>query len=233
MTDSQAEALNVLAGEYVLGLLDREAATRVERRAETELALRDAIGFWQNRLLPLTVAAPPVQPTATQWAAIEHDLTAKPATARTTRNWSLWSSVEFWRWTSALAVAGVVALAYVAVFRSIEPDATFIAVLTAPDGTPGWVVQAERGKPLRLTPRVDMTLAPDRSLQFWTLLDRAKGPVSLGLVTAGRPLQVAANDLPGLEEGQLFEITSEPYGGSPVGRPTGAILYKGLAVRSR
>jgi anti-sigma-K factor RskA len=37
-------------------------------------------------------------------------------------------------------------------------------------------------------------------------------------------------DLPGPGPDQLFEITLEPRTGSPTGRPTGPILYKGLTA---
>jgi anti-sigma-K factor RskA len=33
-------------------------------------------------------------------------------------------------------------------------------------------------------------------------------------------------------QNQLFEITLEPEGGSPNGRPTGPILFKGNAARA-
>jgi anti-sigma-K factor RskA len=38
--------------------------------------------------------------------------------------------------------------------------------------------------------------------------------------------------LPETVQNQLFEITLEPEGGSPVGRPTGPILFKGNAARA-
>ena len=232
MTEAQKDDLDALAGEYVLGSLDRDETTRVGRRLETDPALRNAIAFWQDRLLPLALSVEPVQPAPAHWAAIEQDLRGSKAATNARPQWSLWDSVRFWRWASALAAAGVCVLAYIAVLLTEEPGAAFIAVLTAPDRSPGWVVRAEPGRPLHLTPLVEVPAEPNRSLQFWTLVDKAKGPVSLGLVSPGRPLQVAASSLPGLATGQLFEITSEPYGGSPVGRPTGAVLYKGLAVRS-
>jgi anti-sigma-K factor RskA len=232
MTPAERDDLDALAGEYVLGLLDSERVASVERRLETDAALRHAVAFWQDRLLPLALTAHPLQPAPAQWASIARALSDKPS-VNARRGGSFWDSLRFWRWTSALAIAGVCALAFIAVLRVAEPSATYIAVLAAPDRSAGWVVQAEPGRPLHLIPLVDTPTLEDRSLQFWTLVDKAQGPVSLGLVTPGRSLQVPASSLPGLVAGQLFEITLEPYGGSPVGRPTGAILWKGLAVRSR
>ena len=45
---------------------------------------------------------------------------------------------------------------------------------------------------------------------------------------ASAPLDTAK--LPTAQRNQLFEITLEPATGSPTGRPTGPILYKGLAA---
>jgi anti-sigma-K factor RskA len=71
---------------------------------------------------------------------------------------------------------------------------------------------------------------PDRALQIWTLWDRARGPVSVGLIRQARSLQLNVIDLPRTGPDQLFEITLEPSSGSPTGRPTGPILMKGTTA---
>jgi anti-sigma-K factor RskA len=72
--------------------------------------------------------------------------------------------------------------------------------------------------------------APDgRVLQIWTLWDRARGPVSLGTLASARNITLSLDDLPRTAPDQLFEITLEPAGGSPTGRPTGPVLMKGTA----
>jgi anti-sigma-K factor RskA len=40
------------------------------------------------------------------------------------------------------------------------------------------------------------------------------------------------SDLPSPATNQFFEITLEPAGGSPTGRPTGPILFKGNAAET-
>ena len=67
-------------------------------------------------------------------------------------------------------------------------------------------------------------------MQFWTLIDPAIGPRSLGLVEPGKPLQLSAEQIGAVQPGQLFELTLEPAGGSPKDRPTGKVLYIGRAV---
>ena len=88
---------------------------------------------------------------------------------------------------------------------------------------------------LRLRPVVPpQAPPPGRTLQFWTKAPGAAGPSSLGLVRttdAGGAIELPLERLPDLRPEQLFEITLEPEGGSPIDRPTGPILYIGRAVQ--
>ena len=76
-----------------------------------------------------------------------------------------------------------------------------------------------------------MTVPAGKTLQFWTEPEGAAAPTSLGLVQAGQTVDLPATMLPAVESRQLFEITLEPEGGSPIGRPTGPILFVGRTVR--
>src|SRR5690606_18755282 len=105
-------------------------------------------------------------------------------------------------------------------------------VLAAPqDMAPGWVLELDDAHTLRLEPLARTTVPDQRVLQLWTKAEGWKGPVSLGLVTPGQPNRVRLAKPPPVQPNQLFEITLEPRGGSPIGRPTGPILYIGRAVK--
>ena len=60
---------------------------------------------------------------------------------------------------------------------------------------------------------------------------RTEGELSVGLIERARQAELAVESLPPVGAAQLFEITLEPEAGSPIGRPTGPILFKGLTVR--
>jgi anti-sigma-K factor RskA len=226
-----------LAGLYVLGLLDAARRAEIERDIENDTALQQRVADWEERLLPLTrmVAAEPLPPGL--WSRIERSLwpTPRPAAVSAPCSFAsrLWDSLAFWR---SLAVTGFAAAMLLAIVglpgtqRAGEPK--FMVVLVAPnDKAPGWVVQASTEQSLRLIPLGATEVPQAKSLQFWTKGDTWKGPVSLGLVQPGRPLDVQMKELPPLEHNQLFEITLEPEYGSPIGRPTGPILYIGRAVK--
>jgi anti-sigma-K factor RskA len=232
MTPQERDELDALAGEYVLGLLSPATMEGLERRLASDPELRKAVAYWQDRLLPLTSLPKPAETDPALWKRISDDLPSDRPIRRASAKSGLWQSLAFWRSASAVAVGAALVLALSTVTRlPIEP--AYIAVLQRPDATPGWIVHAAPGQPVRLTPLVRTDVAANQSLQFWTLFDKAQGPVSLGLVTSQEhTVEFPAEKLPGLKEGQLFEITLEPYGGSTVGRPTGAVLFKGLTVRS-
>ena len=147
------------------------------------------------------------------------------------RRW--WTSLAFWRAAAAtgfVAASVAVLLPTSGLFAPAAPQ--FMVVLVAPNGTaPGWVVQTAGPNTLRLVPLGTTVVPEQRSLQFWTKADDWNAPVSLGLVRPGQPLEVRIDQLPPLVPNQLFEITLEPYNGSPTGRPTGPILYIGRSVK--
>ena len=226
-----------IAGLYVLGLLDAARRDEVERDMENDAALRARVADWEERLLPLTRMVEPEPLPPGLWSRIERSLwpalRASAAPAPSSLVSRLWDSLAFWR---SLAVTGFAAAMLLAVVglpgtqQAGEPK--FMVVLVAPDDkAPGWVVQASTELSLKLIPLGVTEVPQAKALQFWTKGDKWKGPVSLGLVQPGRPLDVQMKELPPLEPNQLFEITLEPEYGSPIGRPTGPILYIGRAVK--
>ena len=62
--------LHTQAGEYVLGTLDAGERRSIEARLPYEPALREAVDEWEQRLLPLTTLAEPVEPGASLWQRI-------------------------------------------------------------------------------------------------------------------------------------------------------------------
>lgn len=231
------DPIDELAAAYVLGTLSAMQRREVQARLTTDAALRDAVDGWEGRLLPLTALVEAVEPSPALWSRIENAIgpapVRQPARPRASAWQTWWSSLGFWR---AVAATGFVAASVVALLPSsglFAPAAPqYMVVLVAPNGTaPGWVVQTRSADTLRLVPLGPTAVPEQRSLQFWTKADDWNAPVSLGLVQPGQPLEVKLDQLPPLVPNQLFEITLEPYNGSPTGRPTGPILYIGRAVK--
>ena len=78
-----------------------------------------------------------------------------------------------------------------------------------------------------LLPLAAIDVPEGKALEVWTLPSRERGPVSVGLMDRARALTLSLKDLPAPRPDQLFEITLEPATVSPIGRPTGPVLFKG------
>lgn len=238
---NDADALQSLAGEYVLGSLPAAERRAVAARLPSDAALRLAVQDWEQRLYPLTALTEPVEPSAHLWPRIAASTATntaaepntKPQQARTKRWWQ-WDSLALWR---GLAGSGFVTTALLAALlwgREATPPAAprYFVVLAAPENqSPGWLVQAQAANRLQLVPLGTDAVPAEKSLQFWTKADGWSGPVSLGLVEPGQVLEVPVDQLPPLQPNQLFELTLEPAGGSPLDRPTGPIQFIGRAVQ--
>src|SRR5882724_2257398 len=114
-TIGPADGGNLLAAEYVLGVLAAPERREVARRIEQEPALAAEVAFWEERLGGLADTVAPVTPPAAAWSRIEAAIGGGASAARTTS--SVWTSLAFWRGfgiaSATLAAASIAALAYI------------------------------------------------------------------------------------------------------------------------
>lgn len=223
------------AGEFVLGTLSAEDHAAVAEAVSRDAALRGAVYAWQDRLLALSVRAAGVEPSPAVWARIAASVDWRRLPGRQPASrapW--WRGLRFWQGVSGLALTASLVLALRLLVPGQQTEGVrYVAVLESPDErrVAGWVVEVQAGGALRLLPVGDTPAVPaGRSLQFWTKPQGAAGPTSLGLVRPGQVVQMPVARLPGVGAQQLFEITLEPEAGSPLGRPTGPILFVGRTV---
>ncbi len=247
MIPSDPEDRDVLAGEYVLGLLDAVAMADVKQALRTDADLARRVAFWEEQLLPASSALGKAEVDSAQWARIEQALATRrqaldrstpPALTRSKSGMmrAAWRSPTLWRTTTGLATAAALVLAILLSRMSApaESPTRYFAILQSRDtlgqeSGPGWLIQIAQNGTVRSLPLVDVQPGSGRALQLWTLWDQARGPVSLGVLPPGGAIRLPPERLEAIGDGQLFEITLEPEAGSPIGRPTGRILFIGRA----
>ena len=198
---------DLLAAEYVAGLLDLAERTGVETRLRTDARLAGLVTQWEIRLQGLNEAYEEV-PAPDVLRLIEARLfptVPKPG---------LWSNL--WAWGAAVTAA-VAVVAYLAL---TPPAPRFVATLQADGGLLYEAVITEDR--LTITRVSGAAAGANQSHELW-IITGDNPPVSLGVID-GDSATVA---LPGATEGSVLAITLEPAGGSPTGAPTTAPFANG------
>lgn len=231
---------NTLAAEYVLGLLDTTAQAEAERRLRSDTAFAREVEQWRTRFAEFDDSATPMPAGEGLWQRIEFG-TRQPASADAPgAGWrGLWNSLPAWRTATAFAAAlalmlGVTAFVATEFARDVAARKPIYVAILVDDATKnaGAVVNAFADGRVEMIPLTEINVPADKALEIWTLWDRSVGPRSVGLIDRSRSVRLNLDALPKTGENQLFEITLEPKTGSPIGRPTGPILFKGTTSRA-
>jgi len=237
--DSRADQ-SVLIAEYVLGLLEGEAAREVEEWIRTDRGAAGMALQWEDHLLALSDRMVPQEVDAALWARVAERLAAQPQVTTSQRRedaepsrWDrFWNDVRMWRWAS-IGLATAVVVFTVAPFLT-APDRAVprVAVLQQPgqSAQPGWVVSVLHNGDVQIRGLSPLPTPEGRSVQIWTLAPGEAKPRSLGLLADRQSVVIPSDQIGPVQPGQLFEFTLEQAGGSPTQLPTGPILYIGRIV---
>ncbi len=231
-----------IAAEFVLGLLEAEAQAAAERRLLTDADFARDVAAWRTRFAAFDDTAEPLAPAGDLWRRIETGMAAAAPAAQVAppgllrRLWNSLGALRIAALSGTVAALAFAAVSVVTVRHAQEVAArkpVYVAILVD-DATrqAGAIVNAFADGRVEMIPLVDMSVPDGRALQVWTLWNREVGPRSVGLLERARATPLDLQRLPTTTNDQLFEITLEPAGGSPTGRPTGPILYKGTTART-
>jgi len=225
---------DILAAEYVVGVLPAEERWTASARIERDAAFARIVDGWEVYFAPLGSGYAPVEAPAAAKAAIDNRLfassTASPA-RDSASSAGLWSSLAFWR---GLATAAVAALAIYAgstllrqpiqepaaqpLFASLAAEGSDVRFLAAYHPSTGEVGLSKiSGQP-----------GADRVYELW-LVEGQNAPVSMGVIPPGPAtrLAVSASNRAKIAAGAVLAISVEPPGGSPTGKATGPVVAAG------
>lgn len=227
-----------LAADFALGLAEGAELERAERLLATDADFAAAVAGLRQRLSPLDDTAMEIAPPTDMLARIGQAIDSAPSPrtaipASSEKLWSgLWQSLTFWRNVAIGAAASLLVVTGLARFGDAPPtQPVYVAVLQNDAGQSTAVVNAFADGTVMLVPIQSIAVPQGRIIEVWTLQNRTQGPVSIGRMDQARTLKLDLKSLPKAGVGHLFELTLEPAGGSPTGKPTGPILAKGLAAQ--
>ena len=111
--ERKRDAMQALAGEFVLGLLEPAERAAAERRAAADAEFRRAVAAWRGHFAAFDETAPVMMPSPALWNRIEVATATRPQApaedraprGSTSALWRrLWDSLALWR-PAALAGA--------------------------------------------------------------------------------------------------------------------------------
>jgi anti-sigma-K factor RskA len=224
----------VLAGEYVLGVLSLDARKRVEERIERDRDFAAIVARWQRNLESFDDEYRPQDPPARLFPAIEQRLFPAPLGDRR-QTGGLWNSLLLWRAVSFASIATLVT--YVSLHSGWiggRPAAEPLVTEMAGEGN-GVALMAHYDRSsgqLRVTP-VAAGAAEERSLELWLVPGGSDPAISLGVLpqTGEGMVEIPASLRNRIAEGVTLAVSLEPSGGSPTGQATGPVIAAGQTRR--
>ena len=219
----------VLAGEYVLGVLNGTERQKVDARLRHDWQFAAMVRRWEENLTQFNDDYAEVTPPDQLLSKIEDRLFASPATAAAVKG-SLWNSLVLWRGLSFASIAAlglVFGLDYAEQIRP-KPEAALTADLAGEDRAIALHARYDgtSGR-LSVTP-VANGGAEKQSLELW-LVEGEQAPVSLGVLpqTGQGEIDVPEDLRARLTKGVVLAVSLEPFGGSPTGAATGPVIALG------
>ncbi len=221
----------VLAGEYVLGVLNLSERQQVEVRLRHDRPFAAIVRRWEANLAHFNVDYDEETPPDVTFAEIERRIFG-PGAPRASSNLieGIWNSLPVWR---ALSVAAIGTLAFVfgldwASELRPRPSQQMTAELAGKDSAISLIAHYDGASGhLAMTP-VATGGANEKSLELW-LVEGEQPPISLGVLpqTGQGEILIPETMRTRLADGVVLAVSLEPFGGSPTGKATGPIVAAG------
>ncbi|ESX49607.1 anti-sigma factor [Mesorhizobium sp. C416B] len=221
---------DLLAAEYVLGVLPADERQIASGRIDAETGFARLVDSWEVNLSPMAAAYAEVEPPATIKPAIDRRLFSSTAASTTAPSGSLWSSLSFWRGLTAAALAALVLYVAVPYVRSpvVVPQERLVASLAAEGSDVKYLVVYDASRRDVGLSLVSGERAPGKDFELW-MIEGKNAPVSMGVIPAGQvthiPVTPAVQQK--LAQGAVLAVSVEPTGGSTTGQPTGPVVAAG------
>ncbi len=224
---------DIIAAEYVLGVLPADERRQASLRIEAEQAFARLVDRWEVHFAPLGAGYAEVEAPAGVKIAVDDRLFGAGAAVPVGQAPAvpgLFSNLAFWR---GLAIAALAALAlYVALpvlNLPVETPQERLAASLAADGSDVryMAVYDQATDDIGLS-HISGAAPQGSDFELW-VIDGQQAPVSLGVIpdtpSARLPVGEAVRAM--MVSGAVFAISVEPDGGSTTGAPTGPVVAAG------
>lgn len=223
----------VLAGEYVLGVLSLQDRKIVEERMRRDRQFAAIVSRWEVNLSGFNDEYGTAAPSRETFKQIEARLFADAETMPRFSH-GIWNSAVFWRsltFASLAVTLGVIAFASGLV---PQPPAArpLVADLSGQNNqvnlAASYEIQSGR---LKIVP-VAAGKPEEKSLELW-LVPGSGTPRSLGIFQPGMAgeLVIPTDMRSQISDGATLAVSLEPFGGSPTHQPTGPVIASGSVHR--
>ncbi|MGX5800822.1 anti-sigma factor [Bradyrhizobium sp. Arg314] len=221
---------DLLAAEYVLGVLAADERQITSRRIDTETAFARLVDAWEVHFAPMAAAYAAVEPPASVKVAIDRRLFTSSASTSTAPGSGLWASLIFWRGLAAAAIAALavyVALPYVNP-PVPQPETRLVASLAADNSNVKYLAVYDATRHEVGLSLVSGDRGAGKDFELW-MIEGKNAPVSMGVIPAGQTARMAVTPAvqQKLAQGAVLAVSLEPAGGSPTGQPTGPVVAAG------
>ncbi|OYY79658.1 MAG: hypothetical protein B7Y43_00930 [Sphingomonas sp. 28-62-20] len=229
---------DVMAAEFALGLLEGEALAAAMRRTLEEPGFAAEVERWRLHFGTLFESWPAATPPANGIDRLDRALRPVPAKDAANDDAPGLPRIRLWQGIAAATSALAASLLFVVMFRPAPPSLPVAPVVAA--RAPilvAAIVPVKNGAPI---PAVfdpasgDLRVAattltdPAHSAELWIIA--ADGvPHSLGVLAPDQPevVSIRGPQRTRFAAGSTLAVTIEPIGGSPSGKPTGAVIAAG------
>ena len=221
---------DLLAAEYVLGVLSADERQAVVRRIESDPNFARLAERWEARLDPLASDYAEAAPPPSVKDALDRMLfpgTAQSAPVKP----GPWQSLVFWRGLAAAALVALVLLVAVPLVRPPVGDAPtvrFVASLAADGSDVSYLALYDAAHGRVGLSHLSGDREPGQDFELW-IIEGGDPPLSLGVIPVGQTVQLVLTQdaREKFAQGAVFAISLEPAGGSPTGQPTGPVVAAG------
>lgn len=215
----------ILAGEYVLGLLEGDDMEAAKQKLSGDRAFAAYVEAWERDLAGMAEQLAEVTPPARVRERLEAVLFASGEVTTQTRWWEM---LTVWRWaTAALAVLSLV-LVISLINQPSPPERQVYAAAMSSEDYAGAILARIDLDAAEIDVKPFEVALDGRSAELW-LIPEGQVPRSLGLIDpeTGSILSLRDTDAPEIGPGALVAVSLEPEGGSTTGAPTGPIIAIG------